>query len=526
MYVLPKLLPEEILLYLRKSQSDDPLLSVEEVLARHEQMLDDWVAQNLPGLGPVPEKNRIREVVSGETIDGRPGMLDLLRRIESPKIKAVLSVEPQRLSRGSLKDIGHLVELLRYSNTLVLTRRENYDLRDNRDRELFERELMRGNEYLEYYKRIQQNGRLLSVQNGNYIGQHAPYGYKKITIGEGRNKCYTLEPIPDEAEAVKIMFSMYRNGWGAVRIADQLHEMGYFPRSGGFWADNTIRGILKNEHYIGKVRWNHKQTKKTVVDGEVVAKRSICDDYLVFPGKQPAIIDIETWDAVQARFGTIPRNNKVGNLSNPLSGLLFCSCGRAMRRHTFVHKGVEKAEPRYQCPKQKHCENASCIASEIMAEIKRTLAETLEDFEVRAEKKEDDTVELHRQRVKHLEDRLERILAREVAQWDKYTREDMPKEVFDQLNKRVLEEKEEVQQALCVARDSVPEPVNFEEKIATFRALLDLMDDPDAPVKELNMMLKTCIERITYSRPKKKTNARWVTWETGNPFELGIKLRV
>ena len=139
MWQLPPLTPEEILAYLRKSQADDPLLTVEETLSKHEQMLDDWVERNLPGMGKVPEANRIREVVSGETIESRPGMKDLLRRIESPKIKDVLCVEPLRLSRGSLKDIGHLVEILRYSNTIVITRQYTYDLRDPRDRELFER---------------------------------------------------------------------------------------------------------------------------------------------------------------------------------------------------------------------------------------------------------------------------------------------------------------------------------------------------------------------------------------------------
>lgn len=526
MYLLPKLSPDEILIYLRKSRADDPLLTVEEVLAKHEQMLNDWVERNLPGMGTVSSDNRLREVVSGETIESRPRMQDLIRRIESQSIKAVLVVDPQRLSRGDLEDIGRLVKLLRYSNTIVITLQYTYDLRDERDRDLFERELKRGNEFLEYQKKILNNGRLLSVQNGNYIGQHAPYGYRKIVKGEGRQKCHTLEPIPEEAEAVKIMFSMYRNGWGSTRIADQLHEMGYFPRNGGLWQDNTIRGILKNEHYIGKVRWNHKQTKKTVVDGEIVARRRVSDDYLVFPGKQPAIIDMETWDAVQERFGKIPRNNKAGNLSNPLSGILYCSCGRTMRRHTFMDNGVERAEPRYQCPKQKHCENASCVASELMAEVRKAINDALADFEVRAGKKEDDTIELHRQRVKQLEERMERLTARELAQWDKYTREDMPKEIFDQLNQRLLEEKEEVQQALCVARDSVPEPIPFDELIFSFRTLLEMLDNPDAPVKELNMMLKKCIERITYRRPKKKSNSRWVTWATGNPFELDIKLRV
>ena len=48
--------PEEILDYLRKSQSDDPLLTVEEVLAKHERILDEWAERNLGG--KVPEENK------------------------------------------------------------------------------------------------------------------------------------------------------------------------------------------------------------------------------------------------------------------------------------------------------------------------------------------------------------------------------------------------------------------------------------------------------------------------------------
>ena len=39
--------PEEILDYLRKSQSDDPLLTVEEVLQKHETILDEWDEKHL-----------------------------------------------------------------------------------------------------------------------------------------------------------------------------------------------------------------------------------------------------------------------------------------------------------------------------------------------------------------------------------------------------------------------------------------------------------------------------------------------
>ena len=177
MWQLPKMSVDDILMYLRKSRTDDPALTVEEVLSKHEQMLDDWVQRSFPGGRKIPEENRYREVVSGETIESRPKVQELLRRIESPRVKAVLIVEPQRLSRGDLEDIGRLVKLLRYSNTIVITLQYSYDLRDERDRDMFERELKRGNEFLEYQKRIMNNGRLLSVQNGNFICQKPPYGY-------------------------------------------------------------------------------------------------------------------------------------------------------------------------------------------------------------------------------------------------------------------------------------------------------------------------------------------------------------
>ena len=72
MYVLPALTPDEMLLYSRKSRSDDPNIPVEEVLEKHERLLDEWVARSYPDLDPIPESNRFREVVSGETISSRP----------------------------------------------------------------------------------------------------------------------------------------------------------------------------------------------------------------------------------------------------------------------------------------------------------------------------------------------------------------------------------------------------------------------------------------------------------------------
>ena len=41
-YNLEHLTPDEVLAYFRKSRTDDPTLSVEDVLAKHETILDEW----------------------------------------------------------------------------------------------------------------------------------------------------------------------------------------------------------------------------------------------------------------------------------------------------------------------------------------------------------------------------------------------------------------------------------------------------------------------------------------------------
>ena len=148
----PTFSADEILEYDRKSRFDDPLLSVDEQLEKHEKILDEYAQRYLGG--SIPPGNKYREVGSGETLKSRPEVNKVLKRIERPDIKGVLVVDVQRLSRGNLSDAGKLIDLFRYSNTYVLTPHKIYDIRDEYDRDAFERELKRGNEYLEYYKKI------------------------------------------------------------------------------------------------------------------------------------------------------------------------------------------------------------------------------------------------------------------------------------------------------------------------------------------------------------------------------------
>ena len=172
--------PDEIITYLRKSRADNSSESIEEVLQKHENQLREY-ARHVLNI-ELSDTFILREVISGETIDARPQMQKLLKLIENPGLKAVLVIEPQRLSRGDLEDCGHLINTLRFTNTIVITPVRTYNLEDKYDRKFFEMELTRGNDYLEYTKEILRRGVLASVNQGNYIASSAPYGYRKVSL--------------------------------------------------------------------------------------------------------------------------------------------------------------------------------------------------------------------------------------------------------------------------------------------------------------------------------------------------------
>lgn len=534
MYIQPQVnfTPEEVLDYLRKSQSDDPLLTVEEVLAKHETILDEWAEQHLGG--KVPEKNKFREVVSGETIKGRPEIQKVLSLIESPRYKAVKVVDPQRLTRGDLEDIGRLMKLLKHTNTLVITPNRIYDLRDEYDWDAFERELKRGNEYLEYYKKIQRRGRLLSVSQGNFLGSIPPYGFDKTTVIDGKRKCPTLKENKEQADVVRIIFDLFVNkDMGRRRIANYLDSLGIKSATGKHWSTETIREVLTNIHYIGKVRWNWRKWVTVVEDGEFVKTRPVTKvgEYLVYEGRHDGIISEELFNAAQEKLSKNHSHKAKSDVKvrNPFVSLISCRrCGRAVVYQRFLDKdGKEKNAPRLLCSNQAHCDCGSCNFDLVFDKMCVILEKCIEDFEIRLRNDTGDSVKLHAKVIKNLERKLAELKEKELAQWDAQSNPDpskrMPHEIFVQLNERLLHEKEEVQQALCKAYESIPDPVDYGEKVVMFRDALSAFRDPNVDAEETNRLLKLCIDKITYYREKpQRINGKW----SEPPVELDVKLRV
>lgn len=496
--ILSQFAPEEILVYLRKSRSDDPDLTVEEVLQRHQKILQEWIERNLSG--PIPEENYFREVVSGEQLDTRPEMMKILKLIENPKYKAILCIEPQRLSRGDLYDAGMLIRLLKYTRTQVITPMKTFDIENEYDRDAFERELKRGNEYLEYTKKILGRGKLQSVRDGNYIGSKPPYGYDKTIVYDGKKKCPTLTINEREAEVVRLVFDMYVNqGLGLSTIVYRLDAAGYRTREGRTWGRSTVRQMLENVVYIGKIRYGFSKEVHVVQDHEVIKKRQRFQDYEIIDGKHEPIIDEELFYKVQSKMNVAPKKNRKKELSNPLAGLIFCAeCGYAITYRDY--NDVANAKPRFYCHKKSIHRSGTIAVEEMLEVVADTLEKEIPNFKLKLSENSNSEEQRVKAWVVSLEKRLIELNKKEVSLWEKYTEEAMPKEVFESLKEKVLKEKEETKALLESESQKAFEKVDYSEKIATFQKAIDLIRSNTATADELNVWLKCCIERITFTR--------------------------
>ena len=524
----PKLLPEEIAKYKRKSRSDDPMLSVEQVLSKHEAILRDWEERNLNG--PIPTENCFNEVVSGETINSRPEFKKLLKLIESPKIKAVLVVECARLGRPDLEEIGRLSKLFRYTNTLIITPQRMFDLNDEYDREAFEREMMRGNEYLEYTKKILGRGKELSLRQGYYINAVVPYGYERDWIYEGNRKRPTLKIVEEEAKVVRMIFDWYVNEeLGAIKICQRLNAMGIKARKGGLWKKSSVINILKNEHYIGKIVIKKHIDVNTVVDQQIVKQCVFNEDYEVVDGKHPAIVDEDIFYKANNKVHSYPSVKPSAILQNPFASVLRCECGRCMRRSR------DRDKFRYLCDEQMFCGNASVKEKELKDAVILNLKKSLKDLKEKVNDKDENKKEKHKEYVSLLEAKYVEIEKKELSLWDKYAEENMPKQVFDKLMEKCMEEKQNLEKTLESAYNNAPPSIDYKDFIQTLHDAIEALSNDSVSASVKNKLLLSVVDTITYRRPKaerltpEEAKAKNLNGKNGwyaNSFEIDITLKL
>lgn len=479
-------------MYLRKSRADNPNETVEEVLAKHENILQELAERDLGGR--IPAHCIYREVVSGETVSERPEMLNVLAQIENPRVKAVLVVEPQRLSRGDLEDCGKVVNSFRYSKTEVITTNMVYDLTNKMQRKFFEQELVRGNDYLEYTKEILLRGRIASVKRGNYIGNIPPFGYDKVKK-DGFN---TLEPN-ENAAAVLMAFEMYVNEDKTfLQIARHFDKLGIKPYYSKIWEKSSISFMLRNKHYIGYVIFGAYRTIKEVVNGEIVTRKSRPNDpeeVIIAKGKHPAIVPLELFEAAQAKIDNHPRAHYDKSLKNPLAGLIWCQkCGRAMVQRTYKH-----ARTRIECRNRNGCGAKSSFLESVIDSVAFALEmEHLPDLEAKLVNNEGSSAILQKKQLEKMNRELEDLYIRHTRLHDFLEDGTYTKEVFNKRMPLLENQIEELKQKIFDTRQSLPQEIDYSDKVIKLKKAIEGLRDDTVSVETKNRLLKAIVKRIEY----------------------------
>jgi hypothetical protein len=491
------------ILYLRKSRQDDPNETVEEVLAKHETLLQDWAERELGHR--IDEQYIYREIVSGERISDRVEMQKVLRAIESGDVAGVIVVEPSRLSRGDLMDCGTLITSLQFTSTLVATPMMIYNMEDKMERRFFQDELLRGNSYLEYTKEVLFRGRTIAVTSrGAYIGSVAPYGYKKVKIG----KLCTLEPHETEADVVRMIFDLYVNHDMTFHsIGRKLDSMGITPRTGICWRDTTIRQMVSNPHYIGKVVWGKRKQKTVIVDGKQVRKRPrlVDDGFTVVDGMHPALIDEETFIKANEKRTNNPRIIKDLQLSNPLAGILYCAkCGHTMRRSPYTH-----ADDRYAC----NYHQQACMKSIKMKDVYEAVITALEQAELpnlraKLDSDQGNSAAIQQKLLDGLLKQMAEYKEQEEMQYELLETKKYTPELFEKRNAALREKMKQCEIQIEETRKTMPKAVDYAERIIALEDAIKALRDDTLTSEEQNKFLKRIVKRIeisTFPLPKRNT---------------------
>jgi site-specific DNA recombinase len=122
-------------------------------------------------------------------------------------------------------------------------------------------DLMSESEMAEFSAKM-EFGKMNVAMRGKNPGK-VPFGYrkkKKVIVVNGKDKIISETLSTEEQQGVvKLIFDYYlKKGLGIRKICDELNHKNLTAPKGGRWNYSTVRYMLKNPVYAGKVRWGWK----------------------------------------------------------------------------------------------------------------------------------------------------------------------------------------------------------------------------------------------------------------------------
>lgn len=271
----------------------------------------------------------------------RPDMQRMLRDIPNRKFDLLVFWRMNRVTRV-LKDKIHLFELFDQHRIDLKSMTEELDTTT-----------AAGRMVTNILVSVAQGEREQTAENvhGTMLEQHIkgkrqgaapPYGYDLV---EGE-----LVVNQVEAQIVRRIYHMYQNGFidhkgvrraGMRAIAVQLNHEGAPRKNGAMWNYSTIRYILMNPEYCGKLRWNYRKSSGKPTGNEIIVD-----------GTHEPIIPVDEFEYVQRLLGRRVTDRKKATSAHPFSGILRCGrCGYGMVGTTVKKYGIKRY---YRCLNRIH----------------------------------------------------------------------------------------------------------------------------------------------------------------------------
>lgn len=275
---------------------------------------------------------------SGTNFD-RPSFKKMLSDIDEGKINLVIVKDLSRFGRNYV-EAGMYVQRFTDSNIRFIAADDNYDSLVNSDDLLFPIKNVVNEMYARDVSKKTKAAKKAKARDGQFIGSKAPFGYK--VDPNDRHHLIVDEPA---AQVVKRIFRLASEGVGYNKMAKifreekvltpiayfNLNNPDYFKsdywRKEFDWHVTSIRAILNNEVYLGKLVYG-KQRNKSMKSKEKV--RNPKDEWIVVENCHEPIITQELWNKVHKILNAKHRPAKTGEVQM-FAGLLYCSdCGYAL----------------------------------------------------------------------------------------------------------------------------------------------------------------------------------------------------
>lgn len=501
--------------YLRKSRADLELENVtgQDTLKRHREIINKLAEQNSVILDYYYE-----EVVSGETIEARPKIQELLKEIENNNIDEVYVVDVDRLARGDTEDQGKISKTFKFGNTKIVTPSKVYDPNNELDEDFFEFGLfMSRREYKIINKRLSR-GRLSSVNEGKFVGSVCPYGYSKEKL-QGQ-KGFKLIINEDESKIVKIIFQLASQGIGASNIANHLNKIGSKPRKSEVWVSASIRDIIHNPVYYGMIKWNYRKVVKTMKNGIIYNSRPKQKEYTLVKGLHEAIVSEEQWKIANenSKIKEGKSTKKSLTLQNPLAGLVECGiCHRTMQRRNYRSGHIDGLI----CPLP-HCKNTGSHLYLVENAILNTLQGILKEYEqmLVSYKKESIQQEFDSNNVELIEKEVEKLNNQLNKAYDLLEQGIYDNTIFLERSKLLKQQIKnlEIEKDKYSQQSKKKKMEKIKDIVPKLKNVLDTYSTNLSP-EERNNLLKTIIKKIYYIKTVKGKGHE-------EEFELNIDIKL